>query len=69
MTYDCISDCLGCDSIPTPRSAGDGGIAGVSDGEIEGCVAGNAAAVTAAQYQLEIWMLEGEWGGGGGELI
>lgn len=39
MTYDCISDCLGRDSIPTPRSAGDGGIARVSDGEIEGFVA------------------------------
>lgn len=39
MTYDCISDCLGRDSIPTPCSAGDGGIARVSDGEIDGFVA------------------------------
>lgn len=39
VTYDCISDCLGCDSIPTPCSAGDGGIASLSNGEIEGFVA------------------------------
>lgn len=39
MTYDCISDCLGRDSILTPCSAGDGRIARVSDGEMEGFVA------------------------------
>lgn len=39
VTYDCISDCLRRDSIPTPRSACDGGIASLSDGEIEGFVA------------------------------
>lgn len=36
MTYDCISDCPGRDSILMPRSACDGGIARGSDGEIEG---------------------------------
>ena len=53
VTYDCISDCLGRDSIPTPRSAGDGGIARVSDGKIEGFVAQMRRSLQC--YLWEIW--------------
>lgn len=72
MTYDCISDCLGRDSIPAPRSAGDGGIARSERWRNTG-VCGSNVLVSAILHLREIWRLNvrgdgGMTGGGAGKL-
>lgn len=71
VTYDCISDCLGRDSIPTPRSAGDGGIVGLEWWRNRG-VCGSKASTNATLYPGEgygrclcVCVLHGESLGGG----
>lgn len=49
VTYDCISDCLGHDSIPTPRSASDGRIAGLEWWRNRG-VCGSKGSTNATPY-------------------
>lgn len=70
VTYDCISDCLGRDSIPAPRSAGDGGIARSERWRNTG-VCGSNVLVSAILHLREIWRLnvrgDGGMTGGGQE--
>lgn len=70
VTYDCISDCLGRDSIPAPRSAGDGGIARSERWRNTG-VCGSNVLVSAILHLREIWRLNvgGDGGMTGGQKI